>query len=347
MKTKKFQKKTLILLLLVIFIAAGIPLFHVFSKGKEAGIEVAPGDGTILIASKLKDAGLIHSTLLFRAAARVRGADGEWQYGTYTFSSNDRYSDLIYDMTQPHSDQIQVLIPEGKQVRQIANILEKNGVCSADEFLSACTSSSFDRSYLNGVDTAGRIGGLEGYLFPDTYYFEKDSEPEAVIEKMLDRFEEKVNPEETAATAEEKGLTLDEAIILASMVESEAVTESDRKLVAGVFLNRLNSPDFPKLQSCVTVEYAKGIKKTILSREDTLYDSPYNTYMYPGLPYGPICCPGEISIQAVLHPTDNEYYYFQSDEAGQLHFAKTFKEHSQVKTDVQTGWDSGEGKAVE
>ena len=140
------------------------------------------------------------------------------------------------------------------------------------------------------------------------------------------------------------GFTFDEAVILASMVESEAADQRDRRIVAGIFQNRLKSPDFPKLQSCVTVEYAMGVKKSIISLKDTKYESPYNTYLYPGLPYGPICCPGEVSLKAVLWPEENDYYYFQSDEQGNLHYAQTFAQHANIQKDVQKDWEVKETK---
>ena len=142
--------------------------------------------------------------------------------------------------------------------------------------------------------------------------------------------------------AEKMGFSVDEILILASMAESEAVTKADRRTVSGVFLNRLEHGD--KLQSCVTVEYAKRMKKTIISLADTQYDSPYNTYLYAGLPYGPICCPGMVSIQAVLYHEDNDYYYFQSDESGRLHFAKTYQEHVRIQKEVQKDWEVKETK---
>jgi UPF0755 protein len=128
-------------------------------------------------------------------------------------------------------------------------------------------------------------------------------------------------------------------VILASMVESEARKTEDRENVAGVFFNRLNNPDYSKLQSCVTVEYAMGVKKSIISYADTLYDSPYNTYLYSGLPVGPICCPGIDSIEATLYYAENDYYYFQADEYGNLYFAETYEEHAAVQADVQEYWE--------
>ncbi|MDD6255457.1 MAG: endolytic transglycosylase MltG [Eubacteriales bacterium] len=302
-------------------------------------ITVEPGDGTIAVADKLKDAGIISSGLLFRARTRFSGADGEWKPGSFELDKDAGAGGAIKELTDAHAGEVRVTIPEGKQVRQTAAILESAGVCGADEFLNACVNHKFDYDFLQGIDTSGRISGLEGYLYPDTYYFEPDSDPDTVIKKMLDRFQEKVYTDQIRKEAKDMNFSIDDLVKLASMVESEATTESDRKLVAGVFLNRLNGTGW-KLQSCVTVEYAKGIKKAIISYEDTQYDSPYNTYKYAGLPYGPICCPGQVSINAVLHPKASNYYYFQSDSSGKLHFAETFAQHASIQKDVQSNWNT-------
>ena len=116
------------------------------------------------------------------------------------------------------------------------------------------------------------------------------------------------------------------------------------ELTKAVFLNRLTNPAYTKLQSCVTVEYAMGIKKSIISYQDTQFDSPYNTYMYPGLPVGPICCPGKDSVEATIHHADNNYYYFQSDQNGHLYFAETFEEHAAIQKEVQADW---KGEVIE
>ena len=302
-------------------------------------ITVAPGDGTIAIAGKLKDAGIINSTAMFRARAKISGADDKWRPGAFELDPEGGAAAAIKALIKPHAGEIKVTIPEGMQARHFAPLLESAGVCGADEFLETCKNHKFDYPFLKGIDTSKRIDGLEGYLYPDTYYFQPDSDPETVISRMLDRFQEKVYTSKIRADAKKQGLTVDDMVRLASMVESEATTKEDRKLVADVFLKRLKQPGW-KLQSCVTVEYAKNMKKPIISLEDTKFESPYNTYKYAGLPYGPICCPSQESIEAVLHPTPNDYYYFQSDSSGRLHFAETFAQHAAVQKDVQSNWDT-------
>lgn len=340
-KGKKRSRKPLMATALVLaaVILLGIAnVAGVFSESKDVSFKVRPGDGTTAIARRLDEQGLIRSSLLFRMVSRVSGADGEWDYGTHKIKAGSSYREIMEELTSPQTAAIKVTLPEGKQVVQMASILEEKGICNKKDFMKACTEKSYDNwKFLKGIPTTKRINGLEGYLFPDTYFFDKGTDPEFVISTMLRRFEEKVFTEKVRKQAKDMGFSVDEIVILASMAESEAVTKADRRTVSGVFLNRLEKKD--KLQSCVTVEYAKRMKKTIISLEDTKYDSPYNTYMYAGLPYGPICCPGMESINAVLYNEDNDYYYFQSDESGQLHFAKTYQEHVRIQKDVQKDWE--------
>lgn len=340
-KKKRTGKKSLLAVILVfmaIVLAAVVEVTGVFSADHSETFDVRRGDGTKLVARHLDEQGLIRSSLLFRVVSRVSGADGEWNYGTHKIKAKSSYGEIIDELTSPQPASVKITFPEGKQVVQMANILAEKGICKKQEFMDACTDKNYDQwEFLKDVPTEKRIGGLEGYLFPDTYYFDKHTDPDEVIRTMLKRFEEKVYTDEERKKAEKMGFSIDEIVILASMAESEAVTKADRRTVSGVFLNRLEKGD--KLQSCVTVEYAKRMKKTIISLEDTKFDSPYNTYMYAGLPYGPICCPGMESIDAVLYNEDNDYYYFQSDQDGRLHFAKTYQEHVKIQKEVQKDWE--------
>lgn len=302
---------------------------------------VKSGAGTLAVAADLKEEGIIGHEKMFSLYAMVAGYDGRWQAGTFEVEKGMGYDELCVLLTTPQLSGVKVTIPEGKQVRQIAKILESKGICSAGAFMEAANTHSFDYSFLEGID---HENPLEGYLFPDTYYFEKDSDSDEVIRAMLDGFAENLWKQEYIDRAEELGYTFDEIIILSSIVESEASSREDRENVAGVFFNRLNNPSYTKLQSCVTVEYAMGVKKSIISYQDTLIDSPYNTYMYPGLPVGPICCPGTDSVEATLYYANNDYYYFQSDESGKLYFAETYEEHAAIQSEVQATW---KGEVIE
>lgn len=349
MEKKKSKKKRIFLICIIAAVVCLLVVGGVFGKDGLRGalnensvaLTVPDGAGTLEVAAILKDNGVIANATLFELYAYGKGYDTLWQRGKFTVEKGMGYGDLCTLLTTPQHAAIKVTIPEGKQVRQMAKIFEAAGVCSAVDFLDAANNDTFDYPFLEGID---HINPLEGYLFPDTYYFEADTDPDEVINAMLTAFEQNAYLDKYIARAEELGYSFDDMIILSSIVESEATTTADRKTVAGVFFNRLNSPDYSLLQSCVTVEYALGIKKSIISYADTKYDSPYNTYMYPGLPIGPICCPGLDSLEATLYYTENNYYYFQSDEAGNLYFAETYAEHVAIQEEVQAAW---EGKVIE
>ncbi len=332
---RKFTVIVLIIVCLALCVGVWGEYAGIFA-GSCSDFEVPSGAGTQRIAADLKDSAVIHSELLFRLAAKIKGVDGQWQTGSFNIAAGSSYGEIFKLLTEPQKGSVKVVIPEGKQVKEIAAIYESAGICDSDEFLAACDKNNYDYDFLKAVTSRN---DLEGYLFPDTYYFEPDTQPQVVIEEMLANFAKGMYTDSNISRSESLGYSFDEMLILASMIESEAAKTSDRYSVSGVFHNRLNNPEsYPKLQSCVTVEYAMGTKKTILSLADTKYDSPYNTYLYPGLPIGPICCPGNTSLQAALYPESNDYYYFQADEYGNIHYASTFAEHSAIQREVQADW---------
>ncbi|HMM05992.1 MAG TPA: endolytic transglycosylase MltG [Clostridiales bacterium] len=349
-KQKQNSKKKIVFfvclaVLVTLFTVVTVSFYGDLKKGalvkESATLTVEVGNGTLAVAALLKEYGVIGHEKLFACYAQGKGYDRLWQQGTFTVEKGMGYHALCALLTTPQLASIRVTIPEGKQVRQIAEIFAKAGVCDAADFLTAAAENTFDYPFLAGID---HENPLEGYLFPDTYYFEANTDPVQVINEMLANFERKAYLQPYIDRAEELGYRFDDMIILASMVESEATTRADRENVAGVFFNRLHNPSYTKLQSCVTVEYALGIKKSIISYADTRYDSPYNTYLYPGLPIGPICCPGIDSLEATLYYAENNYYYFQSDENGKLYFAETYGEHAVVQAKVQEDW---EGEVIE
>ena len=340
------RQKTLRRIFCIFLIAAlCAPLFSAYkdmSRGalKEGAVclRVEPGSGTDKISQQLQKTGLIRYPLLFKAVMRLTGQDERWQPVNAQIPAGSGYAQIAEKLTRvPQKPDVKVLIREGLQLKEIAKVLEDAGICGRQEFLDACQNSRFDYPFLEGTYQEGRRA-LEGYLFPDTYRFFPDSDPARVIDAMLRRFEEMVYTPQNLAAAESAGLSFDQIITLASIVESEAALESDRRQIADVFLKRLRYTEYGKLQSCVTVEYALGIHKSILSHSDTLVDSPYNTYLHAGLPIGPICCPGAMSVDAALHPEENSYYYFQSDRFGRIWFAETYAEHSRIAKEIQKDW---------
>jgi UPF0755 protein len=217
-----------------------------------------------------------------------------------------------------------ITIIEGWRIQDIAASLDKSGVVSADDFISAAKIDNWRDQY--GFLSDPKIKSLEGYLFPDTYRIFTDASSSDIIEKMLDNFDHKVTPEMRAQLAA-KQRSLHDMVILASIIEREALYDEDRAMIADIFLKRLEAGI--GLQSDATINYITGKKTVRPTFDDLKVNSLYNTYKYRGLPPGPISNPGLASLQAAIYPRANDYYYFLTDSDGRAHFGRTFAEHQQ------------------
>ncbi|NLT58824.1 MAG: endolytic transglycosylase MltG [Clostridiales bacterium] len=289
-------------------------------------VYIAKGSTVSAIARELKDAGLIEHRWSFKLFAKLTGNDGNFQYGTYVLNTDMDYLELVTNLqrTAAFLETVRVTIPEGYELREIVDALERKKVCSAEALWEAINTHSFDYWFLEGLPE--RDNRLEGYFFPDTYEFFEDSDADTVAKKFLDNFGNKFTAE-MAARAEELGMTVDQVVTLASIIEREAAGEADRGKVASVFHNRLNSNQYSLLQSCATVQYILKECKPVLSVADTKIESPYNTYLHAGLPVGPIASPGLASLKAALYPETTGYYFFVVAADGTHIFSTTFAEH--------------------
>lgn len=293
-------------------------------------IEVPAGASTQMIAQMLAEEDVIEEPLIFRLYCRLVGADGTFHSGVHIVSSNMGYDGIVDALqTLEQSETVTVMIEEGATVDRIATILEANDVCTAGEFYAALVTGDYeDYDFIAEIteeQRRDRIYLLEGYLFPDTYEFYVNSEPEAAIRTMLDNFDERVDAD-TRASIRASGKTVDEVIIAASIVQKEAGFAEDMPRVMRVIVNRLQSPDaFPRLQMDSTAEY-------LLSGSAEALDTAYNTYVREGLPVGAICNPGLDAIHAALNPSEEpeiiHCFYFASIVAtGETQFFETFEEH--------------------
>ncbi len=260
------------------------------------------------IAEILRSKRVIIDPFGFTLIVRALKSDRNLKSGNYRISRVKNVFEIISILEEGvPQKQVKVTIPEGFTVYDIARRLKENGIIA------------------NENDFVEKAKQFEGYLFPDTYFFYKGESPEKIIDAMKSRFYE-VLPENYEEMAKKKGLTLKEAVILASIVEKEAKFDKDRPLVASVFLNRLKI-GMP-LQSDATVNYALKSNKLWLSQKDLDVDSPYNTYKYAGLPPGPICNPGLKSLLAVVNAPKTDYYYFLTKPDGEAVFERTLEEHN-------------------
>ncbi len=247
-------------------------------------------------------------------------------YANYVYCMPDAtrvtYFDVLSSFRSPCSVlYVKVTFPEGLTIRQMDEVLHVEAGTPTGAFLSAANSSETlaEISEFVGKD----VSSAEGFMYPDTYYF--DGRMDALVRAMFENFRKKVAGIDWQEAQERTGLDKYQIIILASIVEKEAVKKEEAPIIAGVFINRLKRG--MKLESCPTVEYALGVHKKVLTYKDLEIDSPYNTYKYYGLPPTPICNPSITSILAVINYQKTEYLYFVADGHGGHLFAKTYHEH--------------------
>lgn len=293
------------------------------SPDNDITITIEEGEGSSTVAKKLHEEGVIKFPILFRFESKTKGYDGKYQPGSVTVKAGMSYDDILEAIVQANRDTCTVVIPEGYEARQIAEALEEAGLVMAEEFMSVLDPSLYDYRFLKNIPD-GRMVSLEGYLFPATYSIPYGYSSVQIVDMMLSEFD-KMFTDELYKRAEEVNISVDEAVIMASIIERETDSDTERAKVAGVFYNRLNSG--MKLQSCATVQYLLGERKAVLTTADTQIDSPYNTYMYEGLPRGPIANPGKDCIMAALYPEKTDAFYFCLGKNGEHIFSKTYEEH--------------------
>lgn len=323
---------------LLLLLAAAIVIISVFitiskdatgiSVGGNVTVTIAEGSGSAAVSQQLFDEGIIKYPSVFRVLSKVGGYDGEYKPGSITIQDNMTYNDILDMLIVSERESVKVTIPEGYTAKQIAATLEDNGICDADDFLSILDPSLYDYDFLDNLPD--RDNRLEGYLFPATYELMPHTPAQNVADEMLKAFSN-VFTLDLRARADELGMTVDQVVTFASIIERETNSDTERAKVAGVFYNRLRSG--MKLESCATVQYILGENKPVLSVADTQIDSPYNTYRNTGLPIGPISNPGEKCLRAALYPEETDAFYFVLGKNGEHIFSKTYEEHKKAMED--------------
>jgi UPF0755 protein len=288
-------------------------------------VVIDPGTPLPKIGEKLRSAGLIDNPTVFELYVRLGGH--RVQAGRYVIARPTTMASVVALLEHNQAaKQVSVTVPEGFTAKQIGALLQGKGMFSADAYLSAQTGGTWSQDFLAGRP-AGSI--LEGYLFPDTYFFAPEATPQEVIDAQLKRFGEMV-PAQKRGLADAHGVTFAQAVVLASMVEREAKLDSDRAQIAAVFYNRLANG--MALEVDATVLYAQGRISGDITDADKKVNSPENTYLHVGVPPLAISNPGIKSIDAVLTPASNNYLYYITDSAGRAHFSRTFPEHERCRT---------------
>jgi len=299
---------------------------------EELDIEVLPGQSATAILGQLRDRGILLDPLLMRAYLRYRGIDRTIQAGHYLLSGTMTPPQLAEALQRASLPPIVVTVPEGWRLEQIAESLPGAGVTfSSQDFLDSAHSGLVPSPLLSELPGPTQ---LEGFLFPDTYHLDARSTAIDLISEMLQSFDRRVTSDLRSGFARQ-GLSLYQAVTLASIVEREAVVPDERPMIASVFLNRLAQG--MRLDADPTVQYALGRQpdgswwKAGLTYDDLQIASPYNTYVNTGLPPGPIANPGLESLRAVAAPSNTPFLYFRAacDGSGRHVFAETFEEQLQ------------------
>lgn len=234
------------------------------------------------------------------------------------------------------ADTVKLVFPEGWTIYQIFDKIDEFGVCSKSELLASINGAEFDYDFLNEIeDNSKRTFKLEGYLYPDTYEFYEESNANSVIRKLLDGFDSKWTDEYEEQRIK-LGMTKDEIIIIASIIQREAANTEQMGLVSSVLHNRLSHPvSWPLLGCDSTANYVKHyVKPNVSEAQGIVLEQNYNTYISQGLPPGPICNPGDDAIKAALFPEDTDYFYFRHDKYGEIYMAKTQTEHDRNGNEV-------------
>jgi UPF0755 protein len=324
--------KRLLLALLVVLVAVGVGVagwLHGRTgrpyKGYDAAeqfVEIPPGSGSVAIARRLTEAGVVQDVTSFRIALWITGSGRRLQAGEYRFDRAMTPREVVDKIARGDVFVTPITFREGLTIRQMAALYESRGFGKAREFIAAASR----RDLVQELDPAAR--DLEGYLFPDTYTVPRKATAEQLVARMVAGFRRALTADIVDA-ASAKGLSLRQLVTLASIVEKETGNPEERTMVAAVYANRLKIG--MGLQCDPTVIYAlerAGRYDGNLTREDLQFDSPYNTYRYAGLPPGPIASPGRASLAAAASPAAVPYLYFVSKNDGSHAFAETLDEHN-------------------
>ncbi|MEN6371510.1 MAG: endolytic transglycosylase MltG [Armatimonadota bacterium] len=332
--------------LITLLVLAVMVLGLLFYLGAPVGGSTSPvmvivpqGATAAKVGCKLKEVGLVRSAFGFSVIARAREDASKLKPGAYLFNRSMSVRRMLDAMVHGDIAAVWVTVPEGFTAQQLARRLADKRLVNENEFLTLVTACAGDFKDIVSVPSSG----LEGYLFPDTYLVPLNASPREIVTQMLKTFKSQVaDPmsseiEQIAggSDAESKGEALNRIIIVASLIEREARVPKDRTLISAVIWNRLRIG--MKLDIDATVQYALGGHRKRLYYKDLAVESPYNTYIHPGLPPGPIANPGIESIKAALHPEKADYLYYVARTDGSHIFSRTLSEHDAAINRLRKG----------
>ncbi len=315
---------TIVLVLVSTFVFIQIGPYDKTNKEKIV-IEIPRDSTTNSIAEILYDNELIKNKTLFEIAVKISNKASEFKAGKYMLTQNQSNSDIINILASGkiYNDGIKITIPEGSTWMEVVNILTNNKLGDKEKYKELILNPKEfynEFSFLNEKD----IISLEGFLYPETYYFDKEASEKEILSTMISQFE-RIYTDKFKQRQKELNISLQEVVNLASIVEKEAKFDEDRPMIASVFYNRLDI-GMP-LQSDATIQYAFDERKEIVTYDDLKIDSAYNSYKNKGLPPTPIANPGVKSIEGVLYPDDTKYLYFVAKIDGGNNYSTNYEDH--------------------
>jgi peptidoglycan lytic transglycosylase G len=323
--------KKLIGFLFLLLLVAGAGVGYLYMRvnqpfrgfeGAEQFVEIPSGAGSVAIGDRLIAGGVIRDRATYRTAVWMTGKGRQLKAGEYRFDRAMTAFEVIDKIARGDVYVVHVTFREGLTMAEMAKIFEAEGLGQAAAFMQAAK----DPALVREIDPSAK--DLEGYLFPETYALPRRADAGRLVRQMVGAFQHAF-PQEARDAGAAANLTPRQIVTLASIVEKETAKPEERPIVAAVYRNRLRI-GMP-LQCDPTVIYAlqrAGVFTGNLRRDDLQFDSPYNTYRYPGLPPGPIASPGKASLEAAAHPADVDYVYFVSRNDGSHEFARTLDEHN-------------------
>lgn len=313
---------------------SGTTFFSSLTEGQSVLVEIPEKAGTSTIAQNLFEKNIISSPRRFKLYVRITGQHQKLKAGEYLFNGPKTDQQIVAMLVQGQVYRHKITFPEGWTVKQIAALLEREGLVSAADFMLQANDADKIRSLILPqfqIDKT-RVVSAEGFLFPSTYFFPKKTKPETMIQEMIKNFNQAFSPA-WIARMQEISMTLNQTVTLASIVEKETGAAFERPMISSVYHNRLKIG--MRLQSDPTTIYGIRDFNGNLTRKDLEAATPYNTYVIKGLPPGPIANPGRDAIAATLYPESTKFLYFVSKNNGTHFFSENYRDHNRAVDQYQ------------
>ncbi|MGL5440468.1 MAG: endolytic transglycosylase MltG [Filifactoraceae bacterium] len=291
------------------------------SNSEPITFEVKSGSGTSAIGELLEENGVIKSAKAFKIKSKMDGNDGKYKAAVYTFNKSMTIEEIIGLLLKGESESVRLTLPEGLDIKRVVEKLSSEGLIDVNEFMQELEFGEFDYGFVSELPNGANR--FEGYLYPETYFIPVGADSHYIIDTLLGQFD-KMYSEDIKEKAEAMGLSMQQVVTMASILEREAVIPEEMPTIASVFYNRI-AVDMP-LQTDATIQYALGEQKKRLTYDDLKIDSPYNTYTNKGLPPGPISSVSKGALEAAVNPASTDFIFFVAKGDGSHVFSKDYEQ---------------------